>query len=62
MFYVIYNSATKQYVNDEEGLGSYENAAQFQFHADAAWALSSLVHDMPPGLKIVGPCVEGETP
>lgn len=55
MFYVIYNSATKQYMNDEGGFGTYEAAAQFPLYMDAVWGCTE-------GTKIVGPCIEGETP
>lgn len=55
MFYVIYSPDCDLYVNDEGGLGSYEGAAQSQFSDDALWGLTD-------GLKIVGPCIEGETP
>lgn len=58
MFYVIYNSATKQYRNDAGGFGSYEGAAQFGNQADAEWELDTTTTE----LHIVGPCIEGETP
>lgn len=58
MFYVVYNPTTKQYMNDEGALGSYEDAAQFSNFLDAAcsrWPSET-------GLRVVGPCIEGETP
>ncbi len=61
MFYVIYNSATKQYLNDEEEPSAFAHAAQFGSAAGAQTALDSLL-DAPRTLRVVGPCVEGETP
>lgn len=60
LYYVIYSPAADLYVNDEGGLGSYAKAAQFGNHADAEWRLNEL--DECFGFRIVGPCIEGETP
>jgi hypothetical protein len=54
MFYVVYCPAADLYVNDEGGLGSYEGAAQFSSDADAACCC------LEEGLKVIGPCIEGE--
>lgn len=58
-FYVIYNTVTKQYLsNVEDTFGSYDDAAQFDSAADAEIELDTLNANE----RVVGPCIEGETP
>ena len=59
MFYVIYNSATKQYLNEDMGYGAYKDAMKFNSHDDAKFEFAG---DFPPECRIVGPCKEGEEP
>ena len=56
MFYVVYCPFNDMYVNDEGDVCSYEDAARFDSFSDATIAMSV------PGLRVVGPCIEGETP
>ena len=56
-FYVIYNTVTKQYLGDA-AFGAYENAMRFSSAADAEWFLDTTN----TAVRIVGPCIEGETP
>jgi hypothetical protein len=55
MFYVVYTPDADLYMNDEGEFGSYEGAARFERLVDANCSLVD-------GLRVVGPCVEGETP
>ena len=58
MFYVVYSLETKQYLNDQDSFGPYENAAQL-----TATVAHNLVTDYYSATcRVVGPCVEGETP
>ena len=54
MFYVIYNTVTKQYRNEDGEWGSYADAERF-LNADYFVQLGK-------DGRLVGPCVEGETP
>lgn len=56
MFYVIYNPVTKQYADAEGKFGSFDKAEQFASSYDAEFALDTTT----TGLKVVGPCEEGE--
>lgn len=58
MFYVIYAPDCDLYLNDEGGLGSYEDAKQYSSASDAEWDLGSTE----PSLRVVGPCIEGQEP
>ena len=59
MFYVIYNTETKQYLYDEGKFGTYANADRFDTSAEA----HNFVTDYYSATcRVVGPCIEGETP
>ena len=63
MFYVIYSPEADMYVNDEGGFCSYEAAARFDTAEDAKDSLDIEDKWAPDKrLRVVGPCLEGETP
>lgn len=55
MFYVIYSQLTDLYVNDDGYFCSYESATQYGSYLDA-------IRNLDDGLRVVGPCIEGECP
>ena len=57
-FYVIYDPSSDRYVDVEGGLCAFADAEQFWSHNDA----TAMLEQGPSYLKIVGPCIEGETP
>ena len=63
MFYVIYNTETKQYLDDEGRFGTYANAERFDTSAEALRLIHNFVTDYySTTCRVVGPCIEGETP
>ena len=60
-FYVIYNTETKQYLNDEGKFGTYANAERFDTSAKAHNFVTDYYSAI-PSFRVVGPCIEGETP
>ena len=57
-FYVIYHPRTDQYADVDGGLGSFAEAARMD-RDDAIMTLGELDGSL---FRIVGPCIEGETP
>lgn len=58
MFYVIYDTATEQYLNELGTFGAYDNAAQYDY--SGAREQADMLADS--DCRVVGPCIEGETP
>jgi hypothetical protein len=58
LFYVIYDPRKDKYIDRDGGNSSFENAEQFQSY-DAAL---DMWNEGPSYLRVVGPCIEGETP
>lgn len=59
-FYVI--SFNGQYFTRDENFGAFDSAMQFSNRDDAQHELRTINNPETWGIKIVGPCVEGETP
>ena len=55
MFYVIYNSTTKQYLDENNEPCAFDKAERYQLREREFCTLG-------PNERFVGPCIEGEEP
>ena len=58
MVYVIYDPSSDRYLNDRGGYSEFGRATKFDSAYDAEYELDTT----DTALKVVGPCIEGETP